>query len=364
MRKKWTFWDIVVLVLEILSPIASLIITCFVPAGKALESDMRLLIIGAGISIPVILLQISVTQGQNKNESDIQKIDNDVNGLCVKINDISPVLDQARKIDNNIDELSVKMNHISPVLEQVFLTGNDRIQRFAYRRFGETCKIIQSAVNNHNSGNLRPNEYYEELMFLAELIQKDKAENKNRFGGEIWAMTGFADEEWIADEGYERLWTDKLNDLVDAGIKTRRLCLIPDSVYDIITHQPFAEPSTDIQSFRGFMELLESYYGAGVRKKVTEHYIIRERDNPKLEELKGFFAIKLTNGDLHILCGETVDANGALTAQVLFDPNEIQEVRRIFELYARSNYKIDQKLTDMTASNGFMEYLQNRGISF
>ena len=337
MRKKWTFWDIVVLVLEILSPIASLIITCFVPAGKALESDMRLLIIGAGISIPVILLQISVTQGQNKNESDIQKIDN---GLCVKINDISPVLDQARKIDNNINELSVKMNHISPVLEQVFLTGNDRIQRFAYRRFGETCKIIQSAVNNHNSGNLRPNEYYEELMFLAELIQKDKAENKNR------------------------LWADKLKDLVDAGIKTRRLCLIPDSVYDIITHQPFAEPSTDIQSFRGFMELLESYYGAGVRKKVTEHYIIRERDNPKLEELKGFFAIKLTNGDLHILCGETVDANGALTAQVLFDPNEIQEVRRIFELYARSNYKIDQKLTDMTASNGFMEYLQNRGISF
>ena len=91
MRKKWTFWDIVVLVLEILSPIASLIITCFVPAGKALESDMRLLIIGAGISIPVILLQISVTQGQNKNESDIQKIDNDVNGLCVKINDIKTV---------------------------------------------------------------------------------------------------------------------------------------------------------------------------------------------------------------------------------------------------------------------------------
>ena len=67
---------------------------------------------------------------------------------------------------------------------------------------------------------------------------------------------------------------------------------------------------------------------------------------------------------MHILCGETVDANGALTAQVLFDPNEIQEVRRIFELYTRSNYKIDQKLTDMTASNGFMEYLQNRGISF
>lgn len=340
MCKKWTFWDIVVLVLEILSPIVSLIITCFIPAGKALESDVKLLIIGAGISIPVVLLQISITQGQNKNESDIQKIDNDVN------------------------ELSDKMNHISPVLEQVFLSGNDRIQRFAYRRFGEVCKVIQSAVNNNNSGNLRPNEYYQELMFLADLILKDKAENKNKFNGEIWAMTGFAEEEWIADAGYERLWTEKLKNLVDAGIKTRRLCLIPDSVYDIITCQPFIVPSSNAHSFQGFIKLMESYYGTGAKKKVVEHYIIRERDNPNLDEIKGFFAIKLTNGDLHILYGETVDSNGALTAKVLFDSNEIQEVRGLFELYAIPNYKIEKKLADIAASDGFMEYLQNRGITF
>ena len=332
MHKKWTFWDIVVLVLEILSPLISIIVTCFIPAGKELDSDMRLSIIGAGISIPVVLLQISMTQGQNKSESDIQKI------------------------DDNVNELSEKLNHISPVLEQVFLSGNDRIQRFAYRRFGETCKIIQSAVNNNNSGNLRPSEYYKEL------ILKDKAENKNKFNGEIWAMTGLAEEEWIADEGYERLWTNKLREMVDAGIKTRRLCLIPNSVYNIIIHQPFVEPSEDMHSFRGFVELLEDYYGTGAKKKVTEHYIIKERDNPRLDEIKGFFAIKLTNGDLHILYGETVDANGALTAKVLFDLNEIQEVRRLFELYANINYKIEKRLIDMVASNGFISYLQNRGI--
>ncbi len=340
MSKKWTFGDFFVLFLEILSPIASLFITCIMPAGKALESDVKLSIICAGISIPIVLLQISVTQGQNKNENDIQKIENDVN------------------------ELSVKMNHISPVLEQVFLSGNDRIQRFAYRRFGEVCKVIQSAVNNNNSDNLRPSEYYQELMFLANLILKDKAENKNKFSGEIWAMTGFAEEEWIADAGYERLWTEKLKDLVDAGIKTRRLCLIPDSVYNIITCQPFVEPSADAHSFQGFIELLESYYGAGAKKKVVEHYIIRERDNPDLDDIKGFFAIKLTNGDLHILYGETVDSNCALTAKVLFDSNEIQEVRRLFEFYARPSYKIEKKLASMSASNGFMEYLQKRGITF
>lgn len=339
MRKKWTFWDIVVLVLEILSPLTAIIYTCFIPTGQKLESDIRLSIIGAGISIPMILLQISITQGQNKSENDTQEI------------------------NNKISELAEKVNHISPVLEQVFLTGNDRIQRFAYRRFGETCKIIQSAVNNNYSENLKPYEYYEELMFLAELILKDKAENKNRFNGEIWAMTGFAEEEWIADDGYEKLWTDKLKEMVDKGIKTRRLCLLPDSVYYIITGQPFTEPNEDILSFRGFIELLESYYGTEARKKVAEHYVIRERDNPQLKEIKGFFAIKLTNGDLHILYGETVDANSALTARVLFDSNEIHEVRRLFELYTKPNYKMENKLKELVSSNGFISYLEEHGIT-
>lgn len=340
MHKKWTFGDYFILVLEILSPLVGIIVTCFIPAGKELDSDMRLSIIGAGIFIPVVLLQFSITQGQNKSEMDILKM------------------------DNELKDLSEKVNHISPVLEQVFLSGNDRVQRFAYRRFGEVCKVIQSAVSNNNSGNLRPNEYYQELMYLAELIKKDKAENKSKFSGEIWAMTGFAEDEWIADAGYERLWTEKLKELADAGIKTRRLCLIPNSVYNIITQQPFVNPSDDSNSFRGFIELLESYYSTDIRKKTTEHYIIRERENPNLDEIKGFFAIKLTNGDLHILYGETVDANGALTAKVLFDLDEIQEVRRLFELYAKPNYRVEKRVMDMAASNGFISYLNDRGIVF
>lgn len=340
MHKKWTFWDIVVLGLEIFSPLASIIFTCFFPIGQALDSDKRLAIISAGISIPIVLLQISITQGQNKTENDVNKVNNDIR------------------------EISEKMNHISPVLEQVFVSGNDRVKRFAYRRFGEVFKTIQDAVNNNNSGNLRPSEYYAELLYLAELILKDKGENKNKFNGEIWAMTGFAEEEWIADDGYEKLWTEKLKDMANSGIKTRRLCLIPDSVYNIITQQHFDEPPENEHSFWGFIELLDSYYGSGVKKRVTEHYIIRERDNPDLKKIKGFFAIKLTNGELHILYGETVDANGALTAKVLFDSNEIQEVHRLFELYASDNYRIEKKLAEIVKTNGFIPYLESRGIVF
>lgn len=341
MRKKWSFWDIVVLVIEILSPLISIIITCFIPMSQQLDPDKRLAIIGAGISLPIVLLQISLTQGQNETGYNIQEV------------------------DKKIDIISEKTNHISPVLEQVFISGNDRVQRFAFRRFKEVCKTIQSAVNNNNSGNLRPNEYYEELLYLAELILTDKAENKNKFTGEIWAMTAFAEEEWIADAGYEKLWTAKLKEMVDGnGIKTRRLCLIPDSVYNIISTNPFKEPSDSEYSFWGFIELLQSYYSNSISKKITEHYIIREQDNLSLKDIKGFFAIKLTNGDLHILYGETVDSNGALTAKVLFDSNEIREVRKLFELYTIPSYKMECKLKEIVKSNGFIEYLQKKGITF
>lgn len=340
MRKKWTLWDIIVLCLEIFSPLASIIFVCFTSIGQNFDVDNRLAIIGVGISIPIVLLQISMTQGQNKTEGDVQQV------------------------NNIVTDVSEKIDHISPVLERVFMSGNDRVKRFAYRRFGEVCNTIQVAVNNNNSGNLRPNEYYDELLYLGELILKDKAENKNKFTGEIWAMTGFAEEEWIADDGYEKLWTEKLREMVNEGIKTRRLCLLPDSVYNIITKQPFAEPLDKANSFWGFIELLQNYYGGGVKKKATEHYIIRERDNPDLKNIRGFFAIKLTNGELHILYGETVDANGALTAKVLFDPDEIKKVRRLFELYASGNNRMEKKINEIAKNNGFATFLGNRGISF
>lgn len=347
MHKKWTFWDVVILILEVISPLISVIITCFVPIGQSLDSDKRLAILGAGISIPVVLLQISITQGNNKVGNDMQTINKEL-----------------QNVNSQINELSEKLNHISPIMEKVFISDNERVKRFAYRRFKEVCKTIQTSINNNNSGNLRPNEYYQELLHLADLIINDKAAYKDKFAGEIWAMTGFAEEEWIADEGYERLWTERLKTLAkEQKIKTRRLCLLPDSVYGAITKKPFADPPISERSYWGFIKFLESYYKDEEIKRTTEHFVIRENDNLELKRIKGFFAIKLTNGELHILCGETVDSNGALTAQVLFDPNEILEVRRLFELYAVPIYKLETKLKDIVNENGFIEYINKLGIA-
>lgn len=211
MKNKWTFIDILVLCLEIAIPIISIVITCAVPQGRALDSDIKLAIIGGGISIPIVLLQISVTVGQNSND---------------RCND---------ETKTAVMHLSEQLNHISPILEKVFLSQNDRIKRFVYRRMEEVTKTINAALSNNNSGELRPSEYYEELLYLADMIIRDRDEHKKKFTGEIWAMTSFAEDEWIADEGYERLWTEKLKSICDKGIKTRRLCIVPDTVYNIIS---------------------------------------------------------------------------------------------------------------------------------
>lgn len=348
---KWTVEDYVILGLQIAAPVVAILVTVVIPQGQQLSDEIKLAIVGAGIVIPIIALQYSVIIGQNKSETDIQELN-----IINKVN--------SDKIDCTSKDISDKINHISPVLEQVFLVGNDRAKRFVYRRMEEVTKTIRNALNNNNSGNLRPSEYYKELLFLAKLIIADHAEQKENFKGEIWAMTSFADEEWIEDEGYEKLWTEQLADMVDRGIKTRRLCIVPDSVVKLISSQPFSkEKANKTKVFQGFKSYLETYYGHQPRKSIAEHYFLRTNDIPELTKIKGFFGIKLTSGELHILHGETVNEDGALTAKVLFDPTEIRRVHDLFELHARPTQELGIVITNISKHNQFQDYLNNLGIS-
>lgn len=340
-KKKWTAGDIITLILQIAVPVSAIVFTCFIPQGQSLSPDIRLAIVGVGIAVPIIILQYSVIIGQNKSESDVQEL----NGA--------------------VKDISERINHISPVLERVFLAGNDRAQRFVYRRMEEVTKTLQIALNNNNSGNLRPSEYYKELLYLASLIISDHAEQKNNFKGEIWAMTSFAEEEWIEDVGYEKLWTEKLSDMVDIGIKTRRICVVPDSIIKLISSKSFfEEQARKIRAFQGFINYLETYYGSQYRKNIAEHYFIRTNDNRELTQIKGFFAIKLSSGELHILHGETVNEDGALTAKVLFDQSEISRVHELFELHVRPSQELSIAITNISKQNGFIGYLNRRGVNF
>lgn len=333
---KWSAIDIVLIILEISAPIISIVITCVLPQSANLSTEVKLSIITAGITIPIVILQATINNNHKKVETDIDD------------------LKEANK---------VLAQNISPTLEKVFLSDNDRLKRFVFRRINEVYGTINNSINNNNSGELRPNEYYEELLHLAELILEDKKINRHGFAGEIWAMTSFADEEWIADAGYEKLWTEKLLCLAQENIPTKRLCLISNNLYNNLFGNHFSEEQAlKYSQYAGFLSLLKTYYGNSVKNKCTQHYIITESDSTVLNEKRGFFAIKLTNGEYHILCGETVDENGALTASLLFDSAEIHKMRKNFERLTTDNRKVNYKIVNECKSNGFIDCLNKNNI--
>lgn len=332
--KKWSVADVVILVLEIIAPIISLCITIIL--GSKLTEDVKLAIITAGIAIPIAIMQISLTQGQNKNDKEIEQL------------------------KEKLKESDDKITHISPIMERIFLSDNEMIKRFSYRRMQEAIKSINYALANNRTDYLRPNEYYEELFYLATLIRNDYLSTGKKFSGEIWAMTSFAEEEWSADQGYEKIWTEKLSDLVKEGIQTRRLCIISDDIFALLKSSTFdldKEISSN-PSFKAFWEFLKLYYKNGCAKNVKQ-YAIRENDCANLTKIKGFFAIKLSNSELHILYGETVDANGAMTSKLLFDKDEISQTRTLFDRY--SGHTIGSFI-DENASQAFKDALTKNGI--
>lgn len=328
--------QIVAIIIPVAMPFVS---QALAQASINISTDLKLSTIGAGISLSLLSLGISI------------------NGLEKRIKE------NHDKISNRIDSVSQKIDQVNPVMEKVLLSENDRLQRFAFRRYDEFSKTINYALSVGNSGNLRPSEYYVELLYLADLIIKDKADNKQKFSGEIWAMTGFAEDEWICDEGYEKQWTEKLRELAKKHrIPTKRLCLIPSELENII--RKFSDKKEyKEKSFQQFMELLRQYYCDEEIKKTTEHFLIRASANQELEAINGFFAIKLTNGDLHILYGESGDANGSLTAKLSFDTKEISNIHNLFIRFATSNNRIEDKIREWSDGNGFIDYLKRQNIN-
>jgi hypothetical protein len=341
--RKWQAMDIVALVVQIVLPLIALFVAWRVPSGSGageLESDAKLSIIGLGLLVPLILNQITITIGQNRSDTSFQ---------CVE--------DKLRALEEQLAQNN-------PMLEKAYLSKNERVLRFAIRRMDEVYTKIKFAVDNLRSNQLMPRDYYDELEYYALLIKNDKSIKGKEFRGEIWAMTSFAPDEWIKDDSYEGSWTETMRQMVDMGITTKRLCIIPAMLMDLISKDSFTEPAPEeLPEFRGFVKLLTDYYGTGSRKNVAQHFIIKSTQDAELAQTGGFFAIKLTNGELHILTGETVDKLGSLTAEALFDETVIKKFREQCEKFMKPRYSLEKIISDCAQKDGFLKYLYDKGIN-
>lgn len=335
---RWQLSDTINVVVQLAFPVAAILIVHFYPDSSTWSPDVKLSIVGLGLVAPIIIQQITNSIAQNKNET------------------------VAAGIDGRLEELDDKISHVNPMLERAFVSNNDRIVRFALRRAEEVNALVKYAIDNQRSGNLKPREYYEELDYLSQLIIYDRKIMAEDFRGEIWAMTSFAPDEWIKDDGYEGPWTDTLKAMVDMGIKTRRICIVPSGLIDMIGGESFSVPK-EMPQFAGFMKLLRDYYGTGSRREIARHYIIRDTTNADLTRIAGFFAIKLSSGEMHILTGETIDKFGSLTAEELFNENEIRDFSVLCHKFMTERYALEKVIKDAAKPKGFCEYLSANGVN-
>ena len=340
-HKKWHAIDIFILALQIVLPLIAIVIAWKVPTGSGtgqISEDIKLSIVGLGLLVPLVLTQVSITVGQNKSETG------------------------AQEIERKIHDLHERVKHIDPMLERAFLSGNDRVLRFALRRMGETNKTINEAVSSMRSDYLRPKEYFDELEYLATLITEDKSLRKKKFTGEIWAMTSFAPDEWMGE--YTDAWNRRLAELVDLGIKTQRLCVMDDTLIRAISQEPFFEPSeSEVPTFREFMGLLKGYYKTGSNRNVARHYIVKDSANDDIKNARGFFAVVLSSGEMHILTGEKTDIFNVLSAYALFDEREIRQFYSLCKKYMVEENRLEKYIAKYAKVNGFIKYLSDNGIS-
>lgn len=336
-NQKWTKWDKFIVVIEMLSILTSIFVA-LIPDDK-LASTIKLTIICACIGLPIVILQASLTVGQNKTGENFIKLNDSHELLKVELMDMNNRTQQVFS------------------LFEIYSSQNERVRRFADRRISEMIKTLTKASKSGNSGLLNVREYYNELDFMA-----DKLEMDNGTDCCIWAMTGFAPNEWSATGGYEKAWTRRLQNLVNKKIKTIRLCLLSKEIINKITDKNFTVSKNGKKgsSFDGFISLLKQYYQSNSSN--SEHYVVLNNEFTKLDEVKGFFGIKLSSGEKHIVLGEAVNLDKGLTGNVLFDVEQIDKIHTEFEHACNPEREIIKYIND-NASDAFKQYLKNQNIN-
>lgn len=271
--------------------------------------------------------------------------------------DIKKNLDEnAKKIDNIDDFVNISktiLTGIDKVYFEINGTKNIEMLKFAKRRISELTENLTHLKSYQETEFLPVSEYYAELNYIAYLIENDAGNNKF-----IWAMTGFAEDEW-SDNDYEAEWCITLNRLADKNIITKRACFINEELYNYIfkvdENDVFDEPISPKlkSSYKSFLDLLKTYYKKG-KASNCEHYILKfnDRGYNNLMNAGGFFGVVLSNGDKHLIMGEAINYNNGLTGKVLFDKTRIAEIYYEFMRLTSGNISERKEIISYIEKNG------------
>ncbi len=264
---------------------------------------------------------------------------------------------------NSISEVQKSID-INQLYKKIYKLENKE-QKDIYLELVQTfVETMNSRMDGARSGALSRHVYYGELTKASEAIISNKKEAQgSSYQGEIWAMTFWQDDELDLSDSYENAWVRKMEVMDKMGIPTIRLCVMKNK-------KSLLMRDTSDDSVETFLRRLKYYCEKNAVCKNTKVYAIDNIDTLSSREQewigKGFFAIKLANGDMRLIRGVSLDNPNATTlgGEIDFDHERVTRIRDIWEKLIEESGKreINQYLWD-TASETIKTRMVSMGFN-
>lgn len=231
--------------------------------------------------------------------------------------------DSINAVEKNID--------IDELYKKIYMLQNEEQKKIYLESIQTFVETMNSRMIGARSGALSRHSYYGELTKASDAIITDKKNVRtSTYKGEIWAMTFWQDDELDLSDDYENAWVKKMEIMDNMGIHTIRLCVMKNK------KNLLSRNSID-DSVETLLERLNYYCKKNAVCKNTTVYAIDSIDTLSAREQewigKGFFAIKLSNGDMRLIRGVSLDNRNATTlgGEIDFDHERVAMIRDIWE---------------------------------
>lgn len=275
------------------------------------------------------------------------------------------------EMKKEMKDLHEKIVHIGSVVEyertfKNLLEVEHTEQRETYKNaFKFFLKTMSSRWEGARSGALSKFEYYDKLEAAAQEIKTDRENFKypekdrksymlkypdrdypgDKYVGQIWAVTFWQDDELDKnDTEWEGPWVETMQEMdIIYGIKTIRLHVMKDKL-DLLKKKNMDED--DKSKVEEFLNKLNYYTKENNSLEKTTSYAMEklprclDQDARNLLH-KGFFAIKLNNGNLKLIRDVSLDnhEDTTLGGEIVFDNNKIIEIKKVWDRLISQNRK-------------------------
>ena len=279
-------------------------------------AKMTSMTIEQGIAILVANVSVLFLTSEFSSTMSFNEFDDKTEGQFEELKNRITVIEESLKMDD--------------LYKRIYMLENKE-QKDIYLN---SMRLYLNTMNNRilgaRSGALSRHDYYGELTKAGDSIVQDQAALGDKFAGEIWAMTFWQDDELDLSDAYENAWVKKMEYMDNIGIKTRRLCVMKNK------KAMLRRESVD-ESVQEFLARLNYYGQSNAVCKNTSVFAIDSIDTLTVEQQewigKGFFATKLSNGELRLIRGVSLDNRNATTlgGEIDFDESRVKEIRHLWE---------------------------------